>query len=92
MEYCKGFEEAKASKGKKEFPTKSAERLGKDTRVRCWCPVCSSHHFRVPPALLVNSQALYWHTGVRFMLKDYDIALGLQAHGSAFEAEHSHFL
>lgn len=34
MAYCKGFEDAKASKGRKEFPTKSADRLGKDTRVR----------------------------------------------------------
>lgn len=34
MAYCKGFEEAKASKGRKEFPTKSADTLGKGTRVR----------------------------------------------------------
>ena len=50
MAYRKGFDEAKASKGKKEFPTRSADRLGKNTRVKhagAYAPVCSIHHFRV---------------------------------------------
>lgn len=48
MACCKEFEETKARKGRKQFPTKSPERLGKDTRVRhrgVAVPVCSSHHF-----------------------------------------------
>lgn len=34
MAYCKGFDEAKASKGRKEFPTRNADRLGKSTRLK----------------------------------------------------------
>lgn len=76
MAYYKVFDEAKASKRRKEFPTRTAGRLGKSPGVKhtgAYAPVCSIHCFRVSWVLLVSSQAFYWHTCVRYMLKIYEV-------------------
>lgn len=65
MMCCKGFDEAQTSKGRKELPTRSTDRLGKNARRKhtgAYIPVCSINCFRVSRVFVVNSQPFYWHT------------------------------